>query len=115
MRTAAGILMMIGVVLGITMINAAYGSIPGILGWLKWFWFCGVFCGAIYTLKRKSWGICLASSILLLPMGTVLPILLWVDADMETITPFAVVITIFYFVIGVLPLVFVLLRKRDWE
>ncbi len=42
MRIAAGILMIIGAVLGITMLRAIYGFIPGVLGWLPWLWafFC---------------------------------------------------------------------------
>ena len=115
MRIAAGIMMIIGAVLGITMLRAIYGFIPGLLGWLPWFWASFVGGGGFYTLKRKAWSVCLASSILLLPLGTVLLFLLWADASVEAITPFAVGITMFFFVIGILPLIFVCIRKREWQ
>ncbi len=117
MRIAAGILMIIGVVLGITMLRAIYGFIPGLLGWLPWLWAFFVGGGGFYTLKRKSWGLSLTSSILLLPMGTVLPFLVWTDAlsSGEPVTPSAVGITTLFFVLGILPIVFVCLRKREWE
>ena len=117
MRIAAGILMIIGAALGIIMLHAAYGYIPGLLGWLPWFWAFFVGGGGLYTLKRKAWRLCLASSILLLPMGTVLPFLVLTDAlsHGEPVTPFAVGITTLFFVLGIIPIIFVCLRKREWE
>jgi len=82
MRTAAGILMIIGVALGITVLRAAYGYIPGLLGWLPWLWVGFVFIGGFYTLKRKHWKLCLTASVLSLT---------------------------------ILPIIFVCLRKREWE
>ena len=115
MRIAAGILMIVGAVLGITVLRAAYGYIPGLLGWLPWLWAALVGGGGIYTLKRKAWGICLISSILLLPMGTALPFLAWSDAFGEEINvPFALVITLLFLIIGILPVISVCIRKREW-
>ena len=125
MRTAAGILMIVGALLGLTMIRgiavsvgiSATGFIPGLLGWLLWLWAFLVGGGGYYTLKRKSWGLSLTSGFLLLPMGTVLPFLIWTDASSsgELITPFAMGITTLFFVVGILPLIFVCLKKREWE
>ena len=92
MRIAAGILMIIGAFLGITVLRAAYGTIPGLLGWLPWLWAFFVGFGGLYTLKRKEWRLCLTSSILLLPAGIIPP-----------------------FFVGILPIIFVCLRKREWE
>ena len=116
MRKAAGILMIIGAVLGFLMLRAIYGFIPGLLGLLPWFWAFFVGGGGFYTLKRKAWVVCLIASILLLPMGTALPFLMWTDAlsSGEPITPFAVGITTLFFVIGLLPMIFVCLRRREW-
>ena len=117
MRIAAGILMIIGALLGIILLRAAYGYIPGLLGWLPWIWAFFIVGGGFYTLKRRAWKVCLTSSILLLPMGTVLPFLMWTDAlsSGELITPFAVGITTLFLVIGIIPIIFVCLRKREWE
>jgi len=130
MRIAAGILMIIGAIIEWMTFMAIMGVIMGITRYLGvdspyefllyvLFIFGAIFVivGGFYTLKRKSWGLSLTSSILLLPMGTVLPFLMWTDAlsSGELITPFAVGITTLFFVLGILPIVFVCLRKREWE
>jgi len=118
MRIAAGILMFIGAFLGVTMLRGVYGFIPGLLGYLPWFWAAFVGGGGYYTLKRKNWKVCLTSSIFfLIPYSIVLPFLMWTSAPLsaEEITPFAVGITLFFFVIGILPLTFVYLRRREWD
>ena len=92
MRIAAGILMIIGAALGIIVLRAAYGYIPGLLGWLPWLWAFFVGGGGFYTLKRRAWKVCLISSILVLPVGIIPP-----------------------FFVGILPIIFVCLRKREWE
>ena len=119
MRIAAGILMMIGAILGITMLRAIYGFIPGLLGWLPWLWAFFVGAGGIYTLKRKLWGLCLTSSILMIPIG-IIPFLAWSDvlADVsgEGINiPFAILVTLLFLAIAILPVVSVRLKKREWE
>ena len=119
MRIAAGILMIIGAVMGITLLRAIYGFIPGLLGWLPWLWAALVGGGGIYTLKRKEWKLSLISSVLLLPLS-ILPFLAWSDALEsegwgEINVPFAVVITLLFLMIGILPAIGVGLRKREWE
>ena len=116
LRIIAGILMLIGAILGIIMIRAIYGSIPGLLGWLTWSWAILVFLGGVSTLKRVSWPTCLLASILLLPAGTVLPVLIWQDA-LSTgmpITSLSVVITLCFVLLGILPVVFIYTRKKEW-
>lgn len=115
MRMAAGILMILGVALGITLLRAFYGFIPGLLGLLPWVWATFVIFGGFYTLKRINWKICLFSSILLLPY-LILPILAWSDASGKEINvPFAFVITLLFLMIGIFPVIGVCLRKREWE
>ncbi len=111
--------MILGVVLGITMLRAIYGSIPGLLGFLPWFWAMFVLLGGFYTLKRRNWKLCLFSSILLLPY-LILPFLGWFfalsDASREEINvPSVMVITLIFLMIGILPVINVCLRKREWE
>ena len=119
MRIAAGILMMIGAILGIAMLRAVYGYIPGLLGWLPWFGAFFVIGGGFYTLKRKAWKLCLASSILCIPWS-ILPFLVWSDvlADVSgegTNIPFAIAMTLFFLAIAILPIVGVRLKKREWQ
>lgn len=115
MRIAAGILMILSAVLGITMLRAIYGFIPGLLGFLPWLWAGSVFSGGFYTLKQKNWKLCLFSSILLLPY-LIVPFLAWSDASGEEINvPFALVITLIFLMIGTLPIISVCLRKKEWE
>lgn len=115
MRIAAGILMILGAVLGITLLRATFGFIPGLLGLLPWPWAISVFLGGFYTLKRTNWKICLFSSILLLPY-IILPFLAWSEASGEEINvPFALVITLIFLMIGTFPVISVCLRKREWE
>lgn len=63
MRTAAGILMIIGAILGFTLVRAAYARpsawmIPyeGVVKWLSTFWTIFVGGGGIYILERKTSG-----------------------------------------------------------
>ena len=115
MRIAAGILMIIGAVMGITLLRAIYGFIPGLLGWLPWLWAALVGSGGIYTLKRKGWKVSLISSVLFLPYSVV-PFLAWSDAFGEEINvPFALVITLLFLLIGILPVIGVYLRRKEWE
>ena len=118
--------MIIGAVIGFIMVRAIYEQPPawavtyeGLLKWLSTFWAIFVGVGGIYTLKRKVWGMCLTSSILLTPIG-ILPFLAWnailADVSGEEINiPFAIVITLLFLAIAILPIVFVYLRKREWE
>ncbi|MFC1905105.1 hypothetical protein ACFLXT_05050 [Chloroflexota bacterium] len=119
MRTAAGILMIICAVMGIVLLRVIYGNISGLLGWLPWLWAALVGGGGIYTLKRKKWKLSLISSVLIIPIS-ILPFLAWsaVLADVsgeETNIPFAIMITLLFLAAAILPIVFVYLRKTEWE
>jgi len=119
MRKAAGILMIIGAIMGIMMLRAIYGFIPGLLGWLPWLWAGFVGIGGIYTLKRKVWSFCLTSSILMIPIS-IIPFLAWSDALADVSgepinVPFAIVITLIFLAIALLPIISVKLRKTEWE
>jgi hypothetical protein len=97
MRKVAGILMIINAVFGWIYIGTTY-TLPAepapstgfqiLLQWLATFWALFVGYGGILTLKGKAWKLCLASSILQV----------WVP-------PY----------IGILPLVFICVRKREWQ
>ena len=118
--------MIIGAILGFTLVRAAYAQpsawmIPyeGLIKWLSTFWAIFVGAGGIYTLRRKLWGLCLTSSILIIPIS-IIPFLAWSDvlADVsgEAINiPFAIVITLVFLAIAILPVVSVRLKKREWE
>ena len=107
--------MVLGAVLGLTLLRAIYGFIPGLLGLLPWLWAMFVISGGFYTLKRRNWKICLFSSIMLLPY-LILPILAWSDASGKEINvPFAFVITLLFLLTGIFPVISVCLRKPEWE
>jgi hypothetical protein len=127
MRTAAGILMIIVAVIGFILVRAIYGQPPawavqyeGLLKWLSTFWAIFVGAGGIYTLKRKVWGMCLISGILCIPIG-IIPFLTWsavladVSSGEETNIPLAIVMTLIFLAIAILPAVSVYLRKREWS
>lgn len=101
MRVAAGILMIFTAIVGFSIIRAIIGypgsqplasDIPyvSLLKWLSFFWAFFVGIGGIYTLKRKVWKLCLISSILQVWVIPIIPI-------------------------GILPLIFICVRKREWE
>lgn len=111
MVNAAGTLMLIDAIFGFAVITTVY---PGLPVFLPGVWLIFIILGAYYTIKRKSLKLSLTVSILVLPIGTVIPVLAWAESTIEDITPFAVGITVFQFLIGVLPFVFISLRKREW-
>jgi hypothetical protein len=119
MRIAAGITMIITAVLGITILRTIYGFIPGLLGWLPWLWATFVVVGGIETLRRKDWVMCLIAGIFMTPVSIV-PFLMWrdilTDASGEAINiPFAILVTLVFLAIAILPVVSVLLRKGEWH
>jgi len=123
MRKTAGILMIIGALFGFITIRAIYLAPPDWASlyeiqakWLSTFWAIFVGYAGLYTLKKKRWVMSLASSILLLPFN-VLPFLIWADASKRSIPPsvFGVAITGLFFAIGILPLIFVFIKKQEWE
>jgi hypothetical protein len=93
MRIAAGILMIATAVIGFTFIRTMVAldsdiPNPNLLKWLSTFWAAFVGYGGVLTLRREAWKLCLISSILQV----------WVP-------PY----------IGILPLVFICVRKREWR
>ncbi len=54
MKRAAGILMIFGAIMEVTMLRAIYGTIPGILGWLNWIFVGIILLAGISLLKRKK-------------------------------------------------------------
>jgi hypothetical protein len=120
MRKAAGVLMVIGAFLGLIMLRAIYGFIPGLLGWLPLIWAAFVCGGGVYTFKGKLWKVCLASSILFCISIGIMLILVWSDAltdvSGEAINiPWAIFITFVLLAIAILPIISVKLRKTEWE
>ena len=129
MRIAAGILMIIGAIIEWMTFMAIMGMIMGIMGYLEvaspyelllyvLFIFGAIFVivGGICTLKRRAWKVCFTSSILLLPM----PLLTLTLVGLAKPSPAEIIAVSFYWVIptslvGILPLIFVCLRKREWE
>lgn len=118
--------MIIGAGIGWTLVPIIYKQHPawtiqyeGLLEWLSIFWSLFVGVGGICTLKRKVWGMCLITGILIIPMG-IIPFLVWRDvlADVsgEGINiPFAILMTLLFLTIAILPVLSVLLKKREWE
>lgn len=89
MRTAAGILMIISVIIGFSFTRGVLRYIiPPVFGYIIPPLFGFVFYGIFSTFKRKHWWVCLAASIL---SGGIL------------------------FPLAILPTIFVCLRKREWE
>jgi hypothetical protein len=104
MRIAAGILMIIGTVMSF----AAFGSIPGepqkhIAFGLIFIYLGLTLSGGIFALKRKYWKLCFTSSLLL----TLLLIYSF----------FFLPVTSTWFLLpsGILPIIFVCLRKSEWQ
>ena len=104
MRVAAGILMIIGTIMSF----AAFGSILGephkSLAFGLTFLYMGfTLSGGIFALKRKHWKLCFSSSLLF----TLLLV--------SSLFFLPVTSTIFLLSGGILPIIFVCLRKREWE
>lgn len=118
--------MIIGAVIGWMLVPVIYTQHPawtvpyeGLLKWLSIFWALFVSVGGICTLKRKVWGMCLITGILIIPMG-IIPFLGWSDvlADVSgqgINIPFAILMTLLFLAIAILPVVSVRLKKREWE
>ena len=77
---------------------------------------CFVIVGGICTFMRRAWMLCFVASILILPTGFLsfawMGLLLRSPGDS---IPFFSFIVIPASIVGLLPLVFVCLRKREWE
>jgi len=126
MRKAAGILMIIVACIGWILVRVIYAEPPawaipyeGLAKWLSTFWAIFVGAGAIYTLRKKRWVVCLIAGILVVPVS-IIPFLAWRDAltdvSGEAIDiPFAIVITLVFLAMAILPVVSVRLKKREWE
>lgn len=133
MRIAAGILMIIGAIIGWiafivvkeTMEYPEYSPLVSPYRFLLSFLleiilpiFGAIFVivGGICTLKRRAWKVCFTSSILLLPV----PFLALYLVVRSPPSP-AEIISVFFcwiiptFLVAILPIIFVCLRKREWE
>ena len=115
--------MIFGASLGFIIIRAIYMNPPDWAStyetqakWLSTFWATFVGYAGFYTLKKKFWVMSLVSSILLLPF-LFLPFLIWADASTKSTPPssFGVIITGLFAAIGILPLIFVFIKKQEWE
>ena len=125
MRKAAGILMVIGAIIGLGLVRVIYLLPPeslvpfeGPLKWLSTFWAIFVAVGGVYTFKGKFWGLCLITGILIIPIS-IIPFLAWSDALADvsgdgTSIPFAILITLFLLATAILPIVSVRLKKGEW-
>jgi len=112
MRTAAGILMIIGAIMFLVTIGSiipmpeTLDDVPLISVYgMPLVSLCSGFigCGGVFALKRKHWKLCFFSS-LLLTLALVLSLFF-----------LPVTSTIFLLPGGILPIIFVCLRKREWE
>jgi hypothetical protein len=127
MRKAAGILMIIYSVITIVfmvgfLIYFFWGSAPEgsplVMGLAAIIAAVYIIRGGVFCLKRQSWGICFASSIVLL-VFMILDLLIFVPFN-----PFwpDLPIGVVYFVVvplsitlGILPQIFVCLRRSEWQ
>jgi hypothetical protein len=111
MRIAAGILMMIiGALLLVCFIvvliqhsSDFYDPVFDIS-----FMICGAFLvtGGVFCLKKKYWGLCLASALL-----TIFIMTMWSTGSYSSLTWLAWVGSI----LGILPIIFVCLTKKEWK
>jgi hypothetical protein len=111
MRIAAGILMIITaiVLLAVVAVSSAalggwetYGNLTDVLYLvfqLAWVGF--IIAGGVFCLQRKHWGLCFTSSLLL--------------ALFLILSFFFFPSPLFLYPLGILPIIFVCLRKRQWQ
>ena len=104
MRIAAGILMIIGTIMSVSI----FGSIPGepeknIAFGLIFVYIGFTLSGGIFALKRKHWKLCLTASILLSLL------LIYSFFFLSLIS------TLFAFPGGIVPITLVCFGKREWE
>ena len=70
--------------------------------------------GGVSCLRRKYWKVCFASSLLLLVLLACVLVILWVVWSL--LSPYAPVWWIVVPIpVGILPIIFVSLRKREWS
>jgi hypothetical protein len=70
--------------------------------------------GGVFCLRRKYWKVCFASSLLLLALLVLLLFILWVVWSL--LSPYAPIWWIVVPIpVGILPIVFVCLRRREWQ
>jgi hypothetical protein len=125
MRKAAGILMIIYGVIGIGSFvglliehgfDVFYGSYTLALSLIVIISAVFFTAGGVFCLKRQYWKICFASSLcLLLSMIYDLHFLLPLPLPLARYIPAEVYIVLRYLPLGILPLIFICLRKREWQ
>jgi len=69
--------------------------------------------GGAFCLRRKYWKVCFASSLLLLVVLALLTVILWVISSM--FPPYHPTWWVVLIPVGILPIIFVCLRKREWS
>jgi len=125
MRIAAGILMIIyGVVLGFYYgglglgLSIQYGGPSSSIAHSIFELICGLFSlsGGLFCLMRRYWKVCFGSA-LLLPLAVIdiitgfrLTGFQWAYHDVTRL-----VISILVMIGGILPIIFVCLRRREWQ
>ncbi|MBI4332360.1 MAG: hypothetical protein HY673_13890 [Chloroflexi bacterium] len=122
MRIAAGIMMIIGAIIEFTMVMVM--TTPQKLIWPSFgamLVAIFVIVGGICTLKRRAWKVSLTSSILTLPTGFLsTSSILLTTIGFTGLSP-AEIMQIFSFwiipsfLLGLLPIIFVRRRKREWK
>jgi hypothetical protein len=68
--------------------------------------------GGVFCLRRRYWKVCFASSLLLLVLLAFLLLIFWVLWSLLYAPVWWMVVPI---PVGILPIIFVCLRRRDWQ
>jgi hypothetical protein len=113
MRKAAGVIM---IIIGAIVLGMSIGS----FWWVAWSinlfavfmlaWAIFAFIGGILCLMRRHWGVCLASAIAAVVFGLVGSPLGFFIAPLGGIVGFPLVL-----VVGIVSIVFISLRKKEWQ
>jgi len=111
MRIAAGILMVIFgaiLLLGFIVIVTQYGIPVYDAAFDIFFMICGAFLitGGVICLKKKYWGLCLASALLAILLMT-----MWLTGSYASLTWLAWVFSI----LGTLPIIFICITRKEWK
>ena len=68
--------------------------------------------GGVFCLRRRYWKVCFASSLLLLVLLAFLLLIFWVLWSLLYAPVWWMVVPV---PVGILPIIFVCLRRRDWQ
>jgi len=111
MRIAAGILMLIlGMTLLVSLVLVFIATgIPALglaLDLLEILWAVFLVTGGVFCLKRRYWKVCFSSA-----LAAVVLMILYLTGPLDTATW----LNWFVIITGILPIIFVSLRKREWQ